>query len=257
MLSTISLAPQPKSQHRWFLRVQPESPHGSIETFVELFKDFAALGDAGAFAAADSDGSNCTMRIIKQQKERNSVELVVEVAQCDFRYPRPLRNAVFALGEMLESTPVEFRVESLTQSPSNMVIETQVDPAEVLAGRFYPEISIRLGVRVQTRIPPNYRSGRRIWLSGEGALSIQLVKDMIKLADRWASVLAGAYPSSEEELQNGESMVLGAQGCQHDEMTFEVLVDRFIAAEPAFWPLLNLLIIRARRSTVISTVVLE
>ena len=77
------------------------------------------------------------------------------------------------------------------------------------------------------------------------------------MVDLWGSVLVAGYPSSEEELQNGESMILNVEGSQHDELTFEVLVDRFIASEAAFSSLMNLLIIRANRDNHVSIAVLE
>jgi hypothetical protein len=69
--------------------------------------------------------------------------------------------------------------------------------------------------------------------------------------------MVSAYPNTEEDLLNGQSVILNAEGCLHDEFTFEVLIDRFFAAEAAFTSLLNLLIIRSRQDVDLSAAVVE
>mgnify|MGYP001564961949 CR=1 FL=1 len=87
MRSSISLAMDPESQHRWFLRVQPNCPDESLGSFISLFRDFAVLGNAGAFVASNSNGTNCFMRIDREDRtERGVIELFVDVGHCDVRY---------------------------------------------------------------------------------------------------------------------------------------------------------------------------
>ena len=258
MFSHISLPPDLQSQHRWFLRAQTGGEDVSFETFTTLFRNFARLGEAGAFVARNADARNCSMHIVREDRiASDAMEFLVDVAYCDDRYARPLRNTVFAYGEILGSRVVEFRVESANRTPTEIEIEAEVNPHDVMAKRFYPEISTRLGVQIQTRVPPSYRSGRRVAFSCSNELSLQFIEDLIQMVDLWGSVLVAGYPSSEEELQNGESMILNVEGSQHDELTFEVLVDRFIASEAAFSSLMNLLIIRANRDNPVSIAVVE
>jgi len=258
MLSTISISPELQSQHRWFLRMQTDNEDASIETFTTLFRSFARLGDAGAFVASGSNGRNCVMQIVHEDRVGNdAMEFLVDVANCDQRYARPLRNAVFAFGEILECPIVEFRVDSVSGSHAGTRIEAEVDPNQVMAGDFYPVFSTELGVQIEKTVPSNYRSGRRLSFSCTNELSLQLVEELIELGNLWISVLVCAYPNSEVELQDGETMILNVEGSQHDELTFEVLVDRFIASESAFASFLNLLIIRVNRENVVSKVVLE
>lgn len=258
MFSHISLPPDIQSQHRWFLRVQNSGADVSFETFTILLRNFAKLGEAGAFVARNADPKNCSMRIVRESRiASDTMEFLVGVACCDPRYARPLRNAVFAYGQILEIPVVEFRVESANLNPAEIGMEAEVNSHDVMSKRFYPEISTKLGVQIQANVPPNYRSGRRVTISCSNELSLQLIEDMIQMVDLWGSVLVAGYPSSEEELQNGESMILNVEGSQHDELTFEVLVDRFIAAEAAFSSLMNLLIIRTNRDNHVSIAVLE
>ena len=233
-------------QHRWLLLLRPGNSDESLKAFLTLFARFAALGDAGAFVARDSDVSNCSMRIRGQHFwADHSLEVLVDVAYCDPRYARVLRNVVCGMGQILDSPVLEFRVEGEIPSSTDIQIKAEVEPNEIHAGRFYPEVSSRLGTQVQFRKPPNYRSGRRLWVTANSALSVSLVERLTQLVDLWGSLLVVAFPSTEDELLDGETMILNVEGCQHDEVTFEVLIDRFIASEAAFYSLINLVVIGA------------
>lgn len=258
MLSSISLPREPTSQHRWFLRVQPDCLEESFVPFISVFRDFVVLGNAGAFVASDSDGTSCFMRIAREDRlERGVLELFVDVGHCDGRYARILRNIAFGIGEIGKNTVLEFRVEPAIRSPREEQLIAEVDAVEVKARRFYPEVSSRLRAQIQFSQPPNYRSGRRVSLTTADELPGALVEDLTLLVEKWGIVLVVAYPSTEEELREGQTMILNVEGSQHDEVTFEVLIDRFIASEAAFYSLLNLLVIRTSLNTRVLKVVVE
>ncbi len=258
MRSSISLPMDRESQHRWFLRVQPDCPEESFGSFISLLRDFVVLGNAGAFVASDSDGTSCFMRIAREDRtERGVLELFVDVGHCDVRYARILRNIAFGMGEIVENPVLEFRVEPASRSPREEQLVAEVDAAEVEAGRFYPEVSSRLRGQIQFRQPPDNMSGRRVSLTAVDELSVPLVEDLTLLVEKWGTVLVVAYPSTEDELREGQTMILNVEGRQHDEATFEVLIDSFIASEAAFYSLLNLLVIRASLDMQVLKVVVE
>jgi hypothetical protein len=258
MRSSISIPMDRETQHHWFLRVQPDCSEESLESFISLFREFVVLGNAGAFVVSDSDGTNCFMRIDREDRtERGVLELFVDVGHCDGRYARVLRNIAFGMGEIVRTPVLEFRVEPASLSPREEQLVAEVDAAEVKAKRFYPEISSRLMGQILFQQPPNYRSGRRVLLTAADELSVPLVEDLTFLVEKWGAVLVVAYPSTEDELREGQTMILNVEGSQHDEVAFEVLIDRFIASEAAFYSLLNLLVIRASQDTRVLKVIVE
>ena len=258
MRSRIELAAAEAAQHRWSVRTGADTPDESLAAFGARLRQFADLGQGGAFASSDSDGTDCSMRVVRETRpEPGLLELFVDVRRCDLRYARPLRNVAYGMGEAAESPVLEFRVESAERGPQVTRLSAEVDHAEVAAGRFYPELSPRLGVRVQKARPVSHRANRRAWLSCAEPLSVELVAELIELTDQWASLLYAGYPKSEADLQDGTSVILNVAGSQHDEVTFEVLVDRFIASDAAFVSLVSLLVIRARRETDVTAAVVE
>jgi hypothetical protein len=252
MVSRLAVPSDPTATHRWLLLPHWDVTDEGLDAFLTVFDRFAALGNAGAFVRQDADGGSCSMRIREAHRSADGpLELLVDVAYCDPRYARVLRNVIFGLGEMLASPALEFGIEPATAGSTSRELNAEVDEEEVLAGRFYPDLSSRLSAKIQFLTPPNYRSGRRVWISTATDLTTPLVEDLIRLVELWGSVLMTAFPMSEEQLTNGQTMILNVEGSQHDEVTFEVLVDRFIAAEAAFYSLINLVVLRASRETAV------
>lgn len=258
MRSSIVLPPGPAGRHRWLLRPRPDLPDESIQAFVEVFTRFAALGDAGAFAARDAEAGTLQTRIVNEQRWADrSLELIVDVAYCDPRYARVLRNVVYGMGEMLEGAAVEFHVAPETPGPADRSLKPEVDAAAVLADEFYPQLAVLFEPIVRFEEPPTYRAGRRVRLIAERSLSSALVDDLRHLADTWATVLMTGFPAVEDDLLQGQTMILNIESGQHDEVTFEAQVDRFIAADAAMYSLLNLMLTRASRDTRILEAVAE
>jgi hypothetical protein len=258
MRSSIESAAAGEGLHRWSVRTGADTPEESFAAFGTRLRQFAGLGQRGAFASSDSDGTDCSMRVVRENHpEPGLLEVLVDVRRCDLRYARPLRNMAYGMGEAAESPVLEFRVELADRGQQVIRLSADVDHAEVAAGRFYPELSPRLGVRVQKARPVSHRANRRAWLTCVQTLSVELVTDLIELTDQWGSMLYAGYPMSEADLQDGTSVILNVSGSQHDEVTFEVLLDRFIASDAAFVSLLSLLVIRARRETDVTSAVVE
>jgi hypothetical protein len=238
------------------VRCQPGGPPETMTVFSGVLRRFAMLGDAGAFASR-SGAMTCAMRVVEEHAESNSVEMLVDVANCDFRYPRPLRNIVFGIGEILHNPVAEFHVEPASLSVASVRIQAEVDANEVIGKTFYPVMQGGLNISIEKLPPANYQSGRRVYVQSYDSLSPATVNDLVQLVDLWGSLMVTAYPNTEEELRNGESFILNVESGQHDEFTFECLIDRFIASESAFTSLLNLLIIRTRQDVRVDTVVVE
>ncbi len=246
MTSTILISTAGESTHRWQAQFESKASDESLATLSDAFRDFSLLGQAGAFPAMGSDGADCRMNIVDGPRiHRRSVTALVQVVQCDPRYTRPLRNAIFSLGEMLEAPLIDLRLEDVRNRSA--ALKAEIDEGEVRSGIFYPGISRNLGVEIQRIDPANFLSARRVWLESDRSLSNELVQDLSALVDLWVSILASAYPRNEQELLAGETMILNAEGLQHDDVTFEVFIDRFIAAEAAFNSVVQLLATRAKK----------
>lgn len=252
MRSQLLLPPDRCGQHRWLVNIQPDADDEVVADFLALLRGFTALGDAGAFLASDGEPTRCSMRILQErQPARGTLELLVEVRQCDIRYARPLRNVVFARGEILETPVLEFRAESALPGQPSHPLTAEVEPEAVETGRFYPGLSARFAAVTQQSIPANYRSGRRLWICCANILSMALVNNLIKLVDLWASILDCGFPVNEQLLIDGESIVLNVTSSQHDESTFEVLVGHLSASEAALFSLVNLLCTHANRENLV------
>ena len=255
MFSTIELPVEAVAQHRWLLRPQIETPVESLRAFTDAFRGFAALGSAGAFVSTEGAA---VMQIREQQRlDDHWLSLVVDVTHCDPRYSRVLRNIVYGIGESLESPALEFRIDSAVPRSNIRRFDAEVDEALVADGHFYPGLPPWLGVQVRVEEPPNYASGRRILLRCEDALPTPVVNGLTSLVDLWASVMSVGFPSSEQELVEGQTFILNVTGCQHDDVTYEVLIEEFVAAEAAFLSLVNLLAVGLRHQVRMREVVIE
>ena len=247
MLSRVLIPAAPVSIHRWRLVAQPGLGQASFDELADVLNGFVDIGNAKAFVARDADPDRCSMRIREMRRNQADVlECLVDVAFCDQRYARVLRNVIVGMNEILEQPLLEFRVDPETHQASDRDLPTIVEEQEVREGRFYPDVSSRLGIDVDVRSPSSYQSGRRLWLATSRELSPPLVDELTALADQWGSLLMTAFPTDEGALTEGLSMVLNVSGSQHDEVTYEVSVDQFIAAEAAFNPLVNMLALRTR-----------
>ncbi len=256
MRSFISNLPDPRNRYRWNVRLQPDSSPRHTEALASLLREFTQLGDAGAFIST-SVGTGCVMKIVEEHIDDGLVEALVHIEQCDLRYGRPLRNIVFGLGEILRNSIVEVRIGPASPDSLGRTTQMQVDTAEVLKGTFYPEVPPGFATRIQKLPPVDYHSGRRLQLQYQDKLPMETAHGLVQLVRRWGATMVSAYPNTEEDLLNGQSVILNAEGCLHDEFTFEVLIDRFFAAEAAFTSLLNLLIIRSRQDVDLSAAVVE
>jgi len=246
MRSSLMIPRDSAAEHVWRLRCDPNPEVEALQPFVALFRDFAALGDAGAFASPESGGAYCRMAVGAIRIAPGLLEAEVDVANCDARYTRLLRNCVFARAETAQVPTSELIVEPGGRSLAVRELRAHVAEPEVVAGTFYPEMP-QYQVRIQKTVPPSYHSGRRVWVEAHKALAVETVNDLIERSILWGSVMVTAYPEQEEDLQTGRTMILNVEPGQHDDFTFEVLIDRFLASEAAFVSLMNLLLVRVRR----------
>lgn len=258
MRSSIVLPSAPVARHRWLLRPRPDASQESTQVFLDTFAQFAVLGSAGAFAAHDVDNRRSAMRILGERRWADgSVEVLVDVVDCDPRYARVLRNVVFGTGEMIGSAALEFHVEPERPGAGDRELQAEVDADAVLADGFYPEISVLFAPIVRRDEPSDSLSARRVCVVGQRDLPPPLINDLVQLAGTWGSVLMTGFPVSEDELRNGRTVILNVQGGLHDEITFEVLIDRFVAAEAALDSLMNLVLTRVSLEMAVVEAVVE
>lgn len=230
--------------HRWSLRFAPPVSQNDIRALIDRLGNFAELAQRGGFAKSMA---SCAMQVERHAVEDRYAFATAHVENCDERYARVLRyylesNAV-SLGIDIE----EFTIYPETVGVPVVKLSSDAQEESVTSGKFYPSKIAAIDNIVRQARTDDFRS-RHILFD----LSVEPPADQINLighlVDTWANVALGAYPLSEEGFREGTEYMLNAQGSQHDELTYEVLVEEFFCAEAALNPIINIIGLELVRS---------